>query len=36
VTLDSYLFSAIEPLPYESLSINEKKLLEKMGKWQRR
>ncbi|MGC8765673.1 MAG: RimK-like ATPgrasp N-terminal domain-containing protein [Brevinematia bacterium] len=36
VTPDEYLFSAIEPLPYNSLSINEKKLIEKMGKWQRK
>ncbi|MEJ5284742.1 MAG: RimK-like ATPgrasp N-terminal domain-containing protein [Brevinematia bacterium] len=36
VTSDTYLLSSIEPLPYNALSINEKKLLEKMGKWERK
>ncbi len=36
VTPEKYMFSAIEPLPYNSLSINEKKIIEKMGKWQRK
>lgn len=34
VTLDSYLLSAIEPFDYDTLSINEKKMLEGMGEWQ--
>ena len=32
VTPQSYIFSSIEPLPYESLTINEKKILEAMGR----
>ena len=35
VTLDKYLLSAIEPLDYDTLSINEKKMLEGMGEWQK-
>jgi hypothetical protein len=35
VTLDNYLLSAIEPLDYDTLSINEKKNLETMGEWQK-
>ncbi len=36
VKSQAYLFSSIEPLPYESLTINEKKIIEKMGKWQKK
>ncbi len=35
VTLETYLLSAIEPLDYDTLSINEKKMLEGMGEWQK-
>lgn len=35
VTLDNYLLSAIEPLDYDTLTINEKKILEGMGEWQK-
>ncbi|MCR4442755.1 MAG: RimK-like ATPgrasp N-terminal domain-containing protein [Peptococcaceae bacterium] len=35
VTADEYLFSAIEPLPYDELTLKEKKMLEEMGTWQR-
>jgi RimK-like ATPgrasp N-terminal domain len=35
VTLDTYLLSAIEPLDYDTLTINEKKNLEGMGEWQK-
>lgn len=35
VTLDNYLLSAIEPMDYDTLTINEKKMLEGMGQWQK-
>jgi hypothetical protein len=35
VTVDEYLFSAIEPLPYDELTLKEKKIIEEMGTWQR-
>jgi len=35
VTLDNYFLSAIEPLNYDLLTINEKKMLEGMGEWQK-
>lgn len=35
VTLDNYLLSSIEPLDYDILTINEKKMLEGMGEWQK-
>jgi len=34
VTADKYLFSAIEPLLYEELTLKEKKKIEEMGTWQ--
>jgi len=33
VTPQRYLFSSIEPLPYEDLTLNEKRIVEEMGKW---
>ncbi len=35
VTTSSYLLSAIEPLTFEELTINEKKLLNGLGLWQK-
>lgn len=35
VTLDSFLLSNIEPLDYDTLTINEKKMLDGMGEWQK-
>ncbi len=35
VTADDYLFSAIEPLPFDELTLNEKKLLNGVGSWQK-
>lgn len=35
VTTSDYLFSAIEPLPFDDLTLNEKKLLGSLGTWQR-
>lgn len=35
VTANEYLFSAIEPLSYDELTIKEKKLIEELGVWQR-
>jgi hypothetical protein len=34
VTTSDYLLSAIESLPFEELTLNEKKLLEGVGTWQ--
>ena len=34
VTSDQYLFSAIEPLLYDELTLKEKKRIEEMGTWQ--
>ena len=34
VTSDRYLFSAIEPLLYDELTLKEKKRIEEMGAWQ--
>lgn len=33
VTSDAYLFSAIEPFPWDTLTLNEKKLLQGLGQW---
>lgn len=35
VTLDGYYLSAIEPLDYDDLTINEKKMVDGMGEWQK-
>ena len=35
VTLDKYYFCGIDPMPYDTLTINERKIIEGMGKWQR-
>jgi hypothetical protein len=35
VTLDNYYLSAIEPLDYDDLTINEKKMVDGMGEWQK-
>ena len=35
VTLDQYLLSSVEPLDFDTLTINEKKMLEEMGEWQK-
>ena len=35
VTTSDYLFSAIEPLSFDDLTLNEKKLLGGLGTWQR-
>ena len=35
VTTSDYLFSAIEPLLFDDLTLNEKKLLGSLGTWQR-
>ncbi|HEX7021870.1 MAG TPA: RimK-like ATPgrasp N-terminal domain-containing protein [Trueperaceae bacterium] len=35
VSTTEYLLSAIEPLPYEELTLNEKKLLAGLGAWQK-
>ncbi len=35
VTLDRHYLSAIEPLDYDALTINEKKMVDGMGEWQK-
>lgn len=35
VTQDNYYLSAIEPLDYDDLTINEKKMVDGMGEWQK-
>lgn len=35
VTTSSYLLSAIEPLPFDDLTLNEKKLLSGLGLWRK-
>lgn len=35
VTLEDYYLSAIEPLDYDDLTINEKKMVDGMGEWQK-
>lgn len=35
VTTSDYLLSAIEPLPFDDLTLNEKKLLGNLGTWQK-
>lgn len=34
VTTTDYLLSALEPLPFDELTLNEKKLLSRLGTWQ--
>ncbi|MBU4484861.1 RimK-like ATPgrasp N-terminal domain-containing protein [bacterium] len=35
VTVSSYLFSSIEPMEFDSLTLNEKKILEGAGSWRK-
>jgi hypothetical protein len=35
VTANDYLFSAIEPLLFDDLTLKEKKIIEELGSWQR-
>jgi hypothetical protein len=35
VTTTDYLLSAIEPLPFDDLTLNEKKVLQGLGTWQK-
>lgn len=35
VTVNEYLFSAVEPLLFDELTLKEKKIIEEIGTWQR-